>query len=66
MKNPINRIVCPDLVLGRVFGMVGSIAAAANFRAAISALDAMGLVTKAFILAFSCLREETQAVASGF
>jgi hypothetical protein len=39
---------------------------AANLRASISKLDAAALVTAAFILAFNCLLEENQAIASGF
>ncbi len=46
--------------------MAGSIAAAPSLRTAIPALDAVSLVTKAFILVFRCPRKETQAVASGF
>ena len=66
MKYPINSFVCPDLVLGGVFGIAGSIAPAPSLRTALPALDAVGLETKAFILAFNWLREDTQAVATGF
>ncbi len=66
MKNPINRVACLGLALGGVFGMAGSMVAAAHLRTAFWALDAVGLVVAASILALSYFRKDKLAVASGF
>ena len=66
MKNPINRVACIGLALGGVFGMAGSMVAAANLRAAFWALDAVGLVVAASILALNYFRLEKPSVAAGF
>jgi hypothetical protein len=66
MKSSLNRIACLGLALGGVFGMAGSMVAAANLRAAFWALDAVGLVVATSILALSYLRQEKQSVAAGF
>ncbi len=66
MKSSLNRIACLGLALGGVFGMAGSMVAAANLRAAFWALDAVGLVVATSILALSYFRKDKQAVAAGF
>jgi hypothetical protein len=66
MKNPLNRVACFGLALGGIFGMAGSMVAAANLRAAFWALDAVGLVVAASILALSYFRQEKLAIAAGF
>ena len=66
MKNPLNRVACLGLALGGVFGIAGTLVAAANLRAAFWALDAVGLVAAASILALSYFRGDKLAVASGF
>lgn len=66
MKNPLNRVACLGLALGGIFGMAGTMVAAANLRAAFWALDAVGLVVAASILALSYFRKDKLAVASGF
>ena len=66
MKNPMNRVACIGLALGGVFGMAGSMVTSAQLRAAFWALDAVGLVVAASVLALSYLRKDKQAVAAGF
>lgn len=66
MKNPINRVACLGLALGGIFGMAGTMVAAANLRAAFWALDSVGLVVAASILTLSYFRKDKLAVASGF
>lgn len=66
MKTPMNRVACFGLALGGVFGMAGSMVTAANLRAAFWALDAVGLVVAASILALSYFRQQKDAVAAGF
>lgn len=66
MKNSLNRLACLGLALGGIFGMAGSMVAAANLRAAFWALDAVGLVVAASILALSYFRKGKDAIAAGF
>jgi hypothetical protein len=66
MKNLMNQIACIGLALGGVFGMAGSMVALANLRAAFWALDAVGLVAAASILAMSYFRKGKDAIAAGF
>jgi hypothetical protein len=66
MKNPMNRLACFGLALGGVFGMAGSMVALPNLRAAFWALDAVGLVVAASILALSYFRKGKDAIATGF
>jgi hypothetical protein len=65
MKNHIHRVACLGLALGGPLETAGSMVAA-NLRATIFALDAVDLVTAAFILAFSCRREENEGAVTGF
>lgn len=66
MKNRMNQVACTGLVLGGFFGMAGSMVAHANLRAAFWALDAVGLVVAASILALSNFRKGKDAIAAGF
>jgi hypothetical protein len=66
MKDPINRVAATGLALGGFFGMAGSMVAAANLRAVFWALDAVGLVVAAAILALTYFRQEKPAIAAGF
>ena len=66
MKNLLKAIVVAGLSLGAVCGLAGTMAAAANLRAALWAIDSTGLVVATTILALSYFRKGKDAVAAGF
>jgi hypothetical protein len=57
IKNPMNRVACLGLALGEAYGIAGSTVAVANPRAAFWRLDAVAILTAAFILSSNCVRE---------
>lgn len=65
MKSPLKAIAILGIVLGGVFGMAGSFAAA-NLRPSFWAIDGVGLIVATAILALRYFRDQNDAVAVGF
>jgi hypothetical protein len=66
MKNPTNVAIAIGLALGGVFGMLGTMVAERNLQTAFWALDGVGLVVAATLLALSFFRTGNDIVAAGF
>jgi len=66
MKSPLHVVAAAGLSLGAVLGIAGTMASAANLRAALWAIDSVGLVVATSILAISYFRKGKDAIAAGF
>jgi hypothetical protein len=66
MKSPVNIVAAIGLVLGGVFGLLGTAVTAQNLRAASWGIDGVGLVVATSLLALRFIRKGDDYVASGF
>ena len=66
MKSPLNVVAVVGLALGGVFGLVGTVVAQPNVRAASWGIDGVGLVVATALLALKSFREGNDSVAAGF
>ncbi len=66
IENPINFVAAFGLALGAVFGMAGTFVAQPNLQALLWAIDSVGLVTAAALLALKYFRTGDDVVAGGF
>ena len=66
MKKPLNALAMIGLVLGGVFGMLGTVLTQSNLRAEAWAIDAVGLVVATALLALKYFRAGNDCVAAGF
>jgi hypothetical protein len=66
IKNPIDVVAAFGLALGAVFGMAGTFVAQPNLQALLWAIDSVGLVTAAALLALKYFRTGDDVVAGGF
>ena len=66
MKNPLNVLIVIGLVLGGVFGLVGTVVASQSARAAAWGIDGTGLVVAAALLTLKYFRKGDDCVAGGF
>jgi len=66
MKSPVNIVAAIGLVLGGVFGLLGTVVTAQNLRAASWGIDGVGLVVATSLLALRFIRKGDDYVASGF
>jgi hypothetical protein len=66
MKRPANIVAAMGLVLGGVFGLLGTVVSNPNLRSASWGLDGAGLVVATSILAIQFFRKGSDLVAAGF
>ena len=66
MKSPLNKVAAIGLVLGGVFGLLGTVVTAQNLRAASWGIDSVGLVVATSLLARRFFRKGNDCVAAGF
>jgi hypothetical protein len=66
MRNSVNIIAACGLALGAVFGMAGTFVVQPNLQALLWAIDGVGLVTAAALLALKFFRTGFDLIASGF
>jgi len=66
MKNPANVVAAIGLALGGVFGMLGTMVAERNLQAAFWAVDGVGLVVAAALLAWKFFRTGNDLAGAGF
>lgn len=66
MKSPVNVVAAIGVALGGVFGLVGTVVAEPNLRAASWGIDGVGLVVATALLALKFFREGSDFVAAGF
>lgn len=66
MKSPVNIVAAIGLVLGGVFGLLGTVVTAQNLRAASWGIDGVGLVVATSLLALRFIRKGNDYVAAGF
>jgi hypothetical protein len=66
MKSPVNIVAAIGLVLGGVFGLLGTVVTAQNLRAASWGIDGVGLVVASSLLALRFIRKGNDYVAAGF
>jgi hypothetical protein len=66
MKNSANVVAAIGLALGGVFGMLGTMVAERNLQVAFWAVDGVGLVVAAALLALKFFRTGNDVVAAGF
>jgi len=66
MKKPVDVIAAIGIALGGVLGMAGSIVTSQNVRAICWAIDGVGLVVAASLLALKFFRKGNDYVAAGF
>ena len=66
MKNPVTVVAAFGLVLGGVFGMVGTVVTQRNLQAASWGIDGVGLVVATALLALKFSRRGNDVVAAGF
>jgi hypothetical protein len=66
MKSTFNVVAVVGLVLGGVFGMVGTVVAEQNLRAAAWGIDSVGLIVATTLLTLKFFRAGNDFVASGF
>ncbi|MEO7142666.1 MAG: hypothetical protein ABI165_04105 [Bryobacteraceae bacterium] len=66
MKNPANIVAAIGLALGGVFGLAGTVVTQRNLQAASWAIDGVGLVVAAALLALKLFRKGNDIVAGGF
>jgi len=66
MKSPVNIVAAIGLVLGGVFGLLGTAVTAQNLRAASWGIDGVGLVVATSLLALRFIRKGNDYVAAGF
>jgi hypothetical protein len=66
MKSPLNKVAAIGLVLGGVFGLLGTVVTAQNLRAASWGIDSVGLVVATSLLALRFFRKGNDCVAAGF
>ena len=61
-----NRIAAAGLVVGAVFGLAGTLVGSPHLQASLWALDSVGLVMAASLLAVKYLRAGSELVSAGF
>jgi hypothetical protein len=66
MNISVKIVTVIGLVLGAVFGMAGTFVAARNLQAASWAIDGVGLIVAAALLALQFFRKGNDIVAAGF
>jgi len=66
MKIPVNVVAAIGLALGGVFGLLGTVVARQDLRAASWAIDGVGLVVATALLALKFFRRGNDPVAAGF
>ncbi len=66
MRNPLNLVAVVGLVLGAVFGLLGTVVADQAVRASSWAIDSVGLVVATALLAVRHFRRGDDCVAAGF
>jgi len=66
MKNPLNAVAVIGLLLGGIFGLIGTVVTEPNVRAAAWAIDSVGLVVATALLALKYFRAQNDFVAGGF
>src|SRR5438132_11159638 len=66
MKRPLDSIAVIGLAVGAVFGLAGSFVVQVNLQALLWAIDAVGLVMAAALLALKTFRSGHDVVAGGF
>jgi hypothetical protein len=66
MKNPVNILAALGLALGAALGMAGTMTVRPNLQAALWAVDSVGLVMAASLLALKYFRKQSEIVAAGF
>ncbi len=66
IKNPSNIVAAFGLALGAVFGMAGTFVVQPNLQALLWAIDGIGLVMAAALLALKYFRSGHDLVAAGF
>jgi hypothetical protein len=66
MKKPLNTIAAIGLVLGSVFGILGTLVTGRNLQAAFWAIDGVGLIVATAVLALLLFRRGNDIVAAGF
>jgi len=66
MKNPVNVLAAVGLTMGGVFGLIGTVVAQPNLRAASWGIDSVGLVVATSLLALRYFRAGNDFVAAGF
>ena len=66
MKSPVNIVAAIGLVLGGVFGLLGTVVTAQNLRAASWGIDGVGLVVATSLLALRFIGKGNDYVAAGF
>lgn len=62
----LNRIAAAGLVVGAVFGLAGTLTGSPHLQASLWAVDSVGLVIAASLLAVKYLRAGSGLVAAGF
>lgn len=62
----LNRIAAGGLVVGATFGLAGTLVASSKLQASLWAIDSVGLVIAASLLAIKYLRAGSELVAGGF
>ena len=63
---PADRVAAGGLLAGAVFGMAGTFVASPVLQACLWAVDSVGLVIAASLLAIKCFRAGADLVAGGF
>src|SRR5215475_11790126 len=66
MKSPVNMIAAIGLILGGVFGMLGTVMTERSLQAGSWAIDGVGLVVATALLAFKFFRSGDDVTATGF
>ena len=66
MKRPVDVVAAVGLALGGVFGLIGTVVTEQNVRAVSWAIDSVGLVVAASLLAMRFFRRGNDCVAAGF
>lgn len=66
MQNPVNTVAVIGLVLGGVFGFVGTLVTQRNLQAASWAIDGVGLIVATALLTLKFFRKGNDVVAAGF
>ena len=62
----LNRLAAAGLVVGASFGLAGTLVSSAHLQATLWAIDSVGLVTAASLLALKFFRAGADLVAAGF
>lgn len=66
MKDPLRKLAVIGLALGAVFGMAGSLVVQDTVRNILWAVDSLGLIMAASLLALRFFRQGNEEVAAGF